>query len=179
VARCVHSCNLDYAWFVGGSYTILTTGRLQNDTLETPKKPAARVAGSLAGQGRRVCPRYPFTATAETLDANSCSRISARTTDRSIGGCYVDTFCLLPRETDVKIRISRDGEFLDVQAMVVYSKIGMGMGLCFSSLEPDQRAMLNRWIAELSGDAPLSFGQHRAEEPAAETTVERAESRKE
>ena len=139
------------------------------DTLETPKKPATRVAGSPAGRDRRVCPRYPFTATAETLDANSRSRMNARTSDISIGGCYVDTFCPLPRKTDVKIRISRNGECLEAQAMVVYSKIGMGMGLCFTSLEPDHRAMLDRWIAELSGEAPLSFEQHHhAEEPAAE-----------
>jgi hypothetical protein len=141
------------------------------DTLETPKKPATRVAGSPAGRDRRVCPRYPFTATAETLDANSRSRMNARTSDISIGGCYVDTFCPLPRKTDVKIRISRNGESLEAQAMVVYSKIGMGMGLCFTSLEPDHRAMLDRWIAELSGEAPLSFEQHHhAEEPAAETS---------
>jgi len=139
------------------------------DTLETPKKPATRVAGSPAGRDRRVCPRYPFTATAETLDANSRSRMNARTSDISIGGCYVDTFCPLPRKTDVKIRISRNGECLEAQAMVVYSKIGMGMGLCFTSLEPDHRAMLDRWIAELSGEAPLSFERHHhAEEPAAE-----------
>jgi hypothetical protein len=142
------------------------------DTLETPQKPAARVAGCPAGRDRRVCPRYSFTATAETLDARSRSRISARTSDISVGGCYVDTFCPLPRKTDVKIRISRDGECLDAQAMVVYSKIGMGMGLCFTSLEPDQRAMLHRWIAELSGEAPLSFEQHHAEGPAAEAAVD-------
>ena len=116
-----------------------------------------------------MCPRYPFTATAETLDANSRSRMNARTSDISGGGCYIDTFCPLPRKTEVKIRISRDGEFLEAQAMVVYSKIGMGMGLCFSSMEPEHRATLNRWIAELSGEAPLSFEQHHhAEEPATE-----------
>jgi hypothetical protein len=147
-----------------------------DDTLETPKKSAARVADSPAGLDRRVCPRYPFTATAETLDAKSRSRMNARTSDISIGGCYVDTFCPLPSKSDVKIRISRDGEVLDAQAMVVYSKIGMGMGLCFTSLEPDQRAMLDRWIAELSGEAPLSFEQHHhADEPAAETAVDPGE----
>ncbi len=143
------------------------------DTLETPKKPEARTAGSSAGRDRRVCPRYSFTATAETLDANSRSRMSARTSDISVGGCYVDTFCPLPRKTDVRIRISRDGESLEAQAVVVYSKIGMGMGLSFTSLEPDHRAMLDRWIAELSGEAPLSFEQHHhAEEPSVDTAVD-------
>jgi hypothetical protein len=143
------------------------------DALETPKRPGARVAGSPAGRDRRICPRYPFTATAETLDANSRSRMNARTSDISVGGCYVDTFCPLPRKTDVKIRISRDGEFLEAQAMVVYSKIGMGMGLCFTSLEPEHRAVLDRWIRELSGEAPLSFEQHHhADEPAAEAAVD-------
>jgi hypothetical protein len=102
--------------------------------------------------------------------------MNARTSDICVGGCYVDTFCPLPRKTDVKIRISRDGESLEAQAMVVYSKIGMGMGLRFTSLEPDHRAMLDRWIAELSGEAPLSFEQHHhAEEPATETAADPSE----
>ena len=175
------SLTREHAWLRASlfrpNYKALRTGGLRDgsdardmiDTLETPKKPIAHIAGSPAGRDRRVCPRYPFTATAETLDANSRSRMNARTSDISIGGCYVDTFCPLPRKTDVKIRISRDGESLEAQATVVYSKIGMGMGLRFSSMEPRHRATLNRWIAELSGGAPLSFDQHHhAEEPAAE-----------
>jgi hypothetical protein len=98
--------------------------------------------------------------------------MNARTSDISIGGCYVDTFCPLSRKTDVTFRISRDGEFLEAQAMVVYSKIGMGMGLSFTSLEPDHRAMLNRWIAELSGEAAPSFKQPHAEEPAADAAFD-------
>jgi hypothetical protein len=142
------------------------------DTVEIPKKCAVPIVGSPAGLDRRVCPRYPFTATAETLDANSRCPMNARTSDISISGCYVDTSCPLPRKTDIKIRISRDGEFLEAEAMVVYSKIGMGMGLCFTSLVPDHRAMLDRWILELSGEAPLSFEQHHhADEPVTGTAA--------
>ncbi len=37
--------------------------------------------------------------------------------------------------------------------------------------------MLDRWIAELSGEAPLPFEQHHhAEEPAAETVVDPSEA---
>jgi PilZ domain len=123
-------------------------------------------AAAPPSRDRRTCPRYPFTAEAEALDAQSRARMSARTSDISLGGCYVDTFCPFPRKSDVKIRILRDGEFLEAQATVVYSKIGMGMGLCFTTLTPEHRAILDKWIAELSGEAPLEFVDQHHQEPA-------------
>src|SRR5277367_4789780 len=103
------------------------------------------------GRDRRTCPRYSFTAEAEALDASSRARMTARTSDISRGGCYVDTFCPFPRNSSVKIRVLRDHESLIAQAKVVYSKLGMGMGLCFTSLEPDHKQMLDRWVGEFSG----------------------------
>jgi hypothetical protein len=83
--------------------------------------------------------------------------MSARTSDISRGGCYVDTFCPFPRNSSVKIRILRDKESLVAQAKVVYSKLGMGMGLSFTGLEADNRRILDTWIGELSGSAPVEF----------------------
>jgi len=109
------------------------------------------------GRDRRTCPRYPFTAEAEALDADSRAKMSARTSDISRGGCYVDTFCPFPRNSTVRIRILRDNESLVAHAKVVYSKLGMGMGLSFTALEADNKGILDKWIGELSGSAPLEF----------------------
>jgi len=115
------------------------------------------------GRDRRTCPRYSFTAEAEALDANSRAKMTARTSDISRGGCYVDTFCPFPRNSSVLLRIVRDKESLVAQAKVVYSKLGMVMGLSFTALEPDNKRVLDRWIGELSGTAPLEFNDHHHE----------------
>ena len=109
------------------------------------------------GRDRRIAPRYSFTAEAEALDAHSRARMSARTSDISRGGCYVDTFCPFPQNSSVKIRILRDNRALVADAKVVYSKLGMGMGLSFSAIDAENRQVLDTWIGELSGTAPIVF----------------------
>ena len=71
----------------------------------------------------------------------------------------MDTFCPFPRNASVKIRILRRNEHLVADAKVAYSTMGMGMGLCFTALEPGQRRVLDRWIGELSGELPLNFNE--------------------
>jgi hypothetical protein len=116
------------------------------------------------GRERRILPRYPFTAAAEALDPQSRSRMTARTSDISRGGCYVDTFCPFPRNSTVKIRILREKENVIADATVVYSQMGMGMGLCFTSLEAEHQRVLDKWIGELSGEIPAAFEELFKEE---------------
>jgi hypothetical protein len=122
------------------------------------KKELAGVAPM--GRDRRVMPRYAFTAAAEALDQQSRSRMTARTSDISRGGCYVDTFCPFPRNANLKIRILRKNEHLIADAKVAYSTVGMGMGLCFTALAPDQQRVLDRWIGELSGETKVEFDEN-------------------
>jgi len=120
-----------------------------------PKKSLAGLAPM--GRDRRTLPRYSFTATAEALDPQSRGRMSARTSDISRGGCYVDTFCPFPRNAKLKIRIVRDKENVVADAKVAYSQVGMGMGLSFTSVEAAHQQVLDRWIGELSGETPVMF----------------------
>jgi hypothetical protein len=106
---------------------------------------------------RRTHPRYHFTAAAEALDALHRTRMSARTSDIGKGGCYVDTYCPFPLKTPVKLRLTNEKASFVAEAKVVYSKIGMGMGLQFTSIDPQEIAVLDKWIGELSGTAPLEF----------------------
>jgi hypothetical protein len=57
----------------------------------------------------------------------------------------------------VKIHPTREKASFTAEAKVVYSKIGMGMGLAFISIEPDELCTLDRWIGELSGSAPAKI----------------------
>lgn len=102
---------------------------------------------------RRNHPRYCFTAAAEALDANSTARMTARTTDLSRGGCYVDTFSPFPLKTEVKIRITKESTSFITDAHVVYSKVGMGMGLEFTGVAADQAAILEKWLEDLEDES--------------------------
>jgi hypothetical protein len=106
---------------------------------------------------RRRRTRYQFTATTELLDMTSRTRVQARTSDLSSGGCYVDTTSPLPVGTIVKMRLSKDNRSFDVDAKVVYSLPGMGMGLAFTAAVPEQLEVLKRWIGELSGQLTPEF----------------------
>ncbi|MGB7282655.1 MAG: PilZ domain-containing protein [Candidatus Acidiferrum sp.] len=115
--------------------------------------------GALSPEDRRTFPRYHFTAAAEALDAQHRTRMNARTSDLSKGGCYVDTFSPFPLKTGVKLRITREKASFTAEAKVVYSKIGMGMGLAFTSVDPQEMPVLEKWIGELSGTAPLEMAE--------------------
>jgi len=74
-----------------------------------------------------------------------------RTSDLGLGGCYVDTLSPFPVGTEAKIRILREKETFEAQVKVVYSLIGMGMGLAFVSAQAKQIRLFQRWLLELSG----------------------------
>ena len=107
---------------------------------------------------RRAHPRYHFCGAAEALDADHRTRMNARTSDIGKGGCYVDTFSPFPLKTPVKIRITSEKISFTAEARVVASKVGMGMGLAFTAIDPHQMRVLEKWIGELSGSAPLEPG---------------------
>ncbi len=113
--------------------------------------------GILPTEDRRTHPRFHFCAAAEALDAQHRTRMNARTSDIGKGGCYVDTFSPFPLKTPVKIRITREKLSFTAEAKVVYSKIGMGMGLAFTAMEPSEIDVLERWIGELSGSASMEM----------------------
>ena len=54
-------------------------------------------------------------------------------------------------KTGVNLRITKEKVSFEAEATVVYSKIGMGMGLAFTSIDPKQMGVLEKWLGELSG----------------------------
>jgi hypothetical protein len=119
------------------------------------RRKAALAARQLVPEERRVHTRYHFCAAVEALDQGQRTRMTARTSDIGKGGCYVDTFSPFPLRTPVKMRITRENVSFLADATVVSSQTGMGMGLKFTAVEPQQMGVLESWLAELSGTAPF------------------------
>jgi len=101
---------------------------------------------------KRSSERYPFVASCVATETRSSVRISARTSDLGPGGCYIDTIAHFPVGTDLVLGVKRDGKTLTIEARVVFSQAGIGIGLSFTTATPDQQALLDQWIVELSGE---------------------------
>jgi hypothetical protein len=130
---------------------------------EEQKKFAMGPVGAIPAE-RRNHPRYPCTAAAEIVDPVSGARINGRTSDICRGGCYVDAINPFPAGTAVKIHLTKDDQSFVAQGKVAYAMSGLGMGLMFTSADPEQLWTLQRWITEL-GRTPVSEPEVRVPEP--------------
>jgi hypothetical protein len=97
----------------------------------------------------RSARRCPLVASAEVIDLDSETRLSARVSELGIGGCYVDAFNPFPTGTRVRVKILRDQGAFEVEAKVVYCDPAFGMGLAFTELPQNQRSVLEEWLAEI------------------------------
>lgn len=98
-------------------------------------------------------PRWSFIAAASVLEPSSGAHIKAHTTDLSPSGCYIDTMNSFAPGTKVRLRITKEGKSVEADAVVACSQVGVGMGLTLTTIAPGHRAVLDRWFAELRGDA--------------------------
>lgn len=101
-----------------------------------------------AMQDRRDAQRVPLILAVEVVEVDSGTRLSARTSDVSRTGCYVDTLNPTPTGTVVRVKFNHNGEELDLLARIVYVSPRLGMGVRFDeSISPDQIAVLDRWLS--------------------------------
>src|SRR6267142_4136049 len=126
---------------------------------ETPADPSA----ALAGADRRIHPRYEFVAAVEVVAAESGARIETRVRDLSQQGCYVDTNNALPLGTVTDVRITKGAQLFEAHARVVYSRASKGMGLVFTVIEPEQRGILETWLAESRETSWLAANRRRSQ----------------
>lgn len=96
----------------------------------------------------RAVRRCPFVASAEVIDRNSDTRLSVRISELGIGGCYVDALNPFPEGSPVTVKILRDKGAFETSATVVYCHPACGMGLAFTDMAPNQRSVLEEWLAE-------------------------------
>jgi PilZ domain len=98
---------------------------------------------------KRSVRRCALVASAEVTEVDSGARLSARTSEIGLGGCYVDALNPFPEGTVVALKILRDQGVFETSAKVVYCDATMGMGLAFTGMTPEQRTVLEEWLAEI------------------------------
>lgn len=105
------------------------------NTLESGKKRAVR--------------RCAFVASVEVTDVGSGTKLSSRTSEIGMGGCYVDALNPLPAGTQIELRILRDQGVFAAKAKVAYCDAKFGMGVAFTEITPKDKALLETWLAEI------------------------------
>jgi PilZ domain len=98
---------------------------------------------------RRGAARYPLILVAEITEVVSGAKISARSSDLSRSGCYIDSLNPIPAGSTVRVRLVHHGESLEINAHVVYVSPGLGMGIAFNEPIPAVTLVtLDRWLNE-------------------------------
>jgi hypothetical protein len=101
---------------------------------------------------QRSVKRCPLVASAEITDIGSGTKLTARTSELSMGGCYIDTLNPFPEGTLIQLRILRDNGVFETKGKVAYSHERLGMGVAFTELALNQRSILESWLAEIVSD---------------------------
>src|ERR1700720_3539219 len=98
---------------------------------------------------QRSVRRCQLVASVEVTEPLSGTRLSGRTSEIGLGGCYVDVLNPLPVGTLVELRILRDQGVFETKGKVVYTGAGFGMGVSFIEMAADQRSVLETWLVEI------------------------------
>jgi hypothetical protein len=130
---------------------------------DAPSTPAATssivipaAASSPDFKERRRSPRFQCSGSAEFRPEGSDVRMWGTLTDVSLHGCYVEMNNTFPAGTRVSLTIEVLAVRVRVQATVRVSYPFLGMGMCFSEIEPGQQLQLEQLLAALSGQSPIS-----------------------
>jgi hypothetical protein len=97
-------------------------------------------------QERRRTPRYPFAGAVEMRHGTSEDKITAKVTQLSMNGCYVETVNPYPVGTVLGVKVFTATEFFEGQASVIYMDAAQGMGLMFRETRPFFLAVLRKWL---------------------------------
>ena len=133
----------------------------------TPQTAPAPQVGERRRLDRRKHPRYPVHGGgAELRQQGVDSRIWARLTDISLGGCYLEIMSPLPVLTYINLALTLEEQRLQAKGQVVVSHPNFGMGVQYIELGPADRRMLESWLAMLAAKAAPPAGRRLGENPA-------------
>ena len=91
--------------------------------------------------------RFALILVAILTEVESEPRLSARTSDVSRTGCYVDTLNPIPQGKLVRVVLNGGEESFESRGRVMYVSPGLGLGIQFEEpVEPRQLEVLNRWL---------------------------------
>jgi len=133
----------------------------------TTQTAAAPQAGERRRIERRKHPRYPVNGGgAEIRQQGVDSRIWARLTDISLGGCYLETMSPLPVLTYINLGLILEEQHLNAKGQVVVAHPNFGMGIQFIDMSAADRKVLESWLAALAPKVVTPLGRRGGENPA-------------
>jgi len=107
------------------------------------------------GKGeRRFAVRHAVSAAAKATELENRLQLQARCSDLSVAGCYIDTLNPFPVNSKVLLQLTYKETTFEVNAHVVTHHVGMGMGLVFDKLGPEQVMVLVDWLSKRPAAAP-------------------------
>jgi len=127
---------------------------------------------SVVEQDRRLASRNMLVASVEAEEIKSGMRISARTSDVSVYGCYLDTINTFSPGTPIRVHLTKANETVHSLAVVTYAHQGLGMGVAFTEINQDAREIIQRWIADLEKGNPSPAFSRSVRNPAPETSID-------
>ena len=96
----------------------------------------------------RRASRYPLAVDVELTNLESGIQIKERTRDLSLSGCGVNTSTPFPAGTKVMLKVAYRGKQIVAFAKVIYGRRDIGMGIAFTTIEPEDQKLLEDWFAE-------------------------------
>ena len=141
----------------------------KHEKAASERSKSTKYAGGTQVVERRQSVRFQFTASAQVVDRLTGARFSTRTTDLGPGGCFVDTMLPFPVGAKVRVSVRKGQSNLETGGVVVYSQMGLGMGIAFDTMEPRQREALDTWLTELTGTrhSAAASGSYEVKDPSA------------
>ena len=138
-----------------------------SETSAAPQPAAAPQVGERRRVDRRRHPRYPVNGGgAELRQQGVDSRIWARLTDISLGGCYLEIMSPLPVLTYVSMVLTLEEQRLQAKGQVMVSHPHFGMGIQVIDLSAADRQMLESWLEALAPKTGPPVGRRSGENPA-------------
>lgn len=86
---------------------------------------------------RRRFPRVPCRIEATVVDETSAMNLPVKVTDVALGGCYVEMLAPLPVGSSVELALDTAQGAIHTRGRVVVAQTGMGMGIAFTSVSPE------------------------------------------
>jgi len=103
------------------------------------------------GRERRRSTRFRCAGSAEFSVEGSDVRMWGTLSDVSLHGCYVEMNNTFPVDTRVRLALEANGVRTEMRAVIRVTYPFLGMGICFSEIEPAQQSQLEQMLAALSG----------------------------
>ena len=95
---------------------------------------------------RRGAKRHYFGAIAEVIDLDGRGEFVSVTRDLSASGCFVKTKTPFAAGTMVRVRLTLSGAAFAAIGNVTANVTPTGMGIVFTEIDADDRAILERWL---------------------------------